>query len=271
MRGLLILLFPAALLGCRRDAPATEVLVLAATTTIEDSGLLDSLVVAFSAAHPSLRVVPVTGGSGTVLAMGRRGDVDVMLTHDPVGEEQFMADGHGDLHREVMHNRFVLAGSRSDPAGIRGMDDVVTAFDRIAEAEAPFISRGDASGTHRKERSLWRLAGRDPDAAEAPWYVEAGLGMGEALLLANERGAYILSGPATFRTLGHVHELDALVTDDPRLLNRYAVTRPVQARNRRAARRFADWITGPGQDVIRRFGRARYDTTLFTPGPPGGR
>lgn len=264
----LLILLPAGLAACTAAPSYEDVLVLAATTTIEDSGLLDTLVAAYGEAHPEVRVVPVTAGSGAVLAMGRRGDVDVCLTHDPAGEQRLLEDGAAVSRREFMHNAFRIVGPAADPAGVRGMTDAVAAFGRIAAAGAAFVSRGDASGTRKKELRLWSEAGLSPDPAADPWYIEAGVGMGEALLLANERNAYILTEPATFLALAHLLELEPLVAGDPRLLNRYGATLPTGARDTAVARGFVDWLTGPrGQAVIGGFGVAAYGAPPFLPGP----
>lgn len=264
-----LLILPLFTLAACTAAPSHEdVLVLAATTTIEDSGLLDTLVAAYGEAHPEVRLVPVTAGSGAVLAMARRGDVDVCLSHDPAGEERLVREGAAVARREFMHNAFRVVGPAPDPAALRGMTDAVAAFRRIAAAGAPFVSRGDASGTRKKELQLWSEAGLSPDPSVDRWYIEAGVGMGEALLLANERHAYILTEPATFLALRHLLELEPLVTGDPRLLNRYGATLPAGARDRDVARRFVDWLTGPeGQAVIAGFGVAAYGAPPFLPGP----
>lgn len=255
--------------GC--GGSANKTLVLGATTTIEDSGLLDTLVTTFSKAYPDIRVTPITSGSDAVLTMGRRGDLDVMLTHDPAGEAKFMEEGMGVLHEPVMHNHFLIAGPPADPAGIRGMHDAVGAMIRIAERHEPFVSRGDSSGTNRKELSLWRDAGLSPSPAKDSWYIVAGVGMGAALTLANERQAYILTEPATFYAVRHSLSLVPLVEGDARLLNTYSVTIPANSKDPSAARLFASWITGPqGRALIGHFGEMRYGTAPFTPGPAPG-
>ncbi len=250
---------------------AKKTLVLGATTTIEDSGLLDTLVTAFSQAHPDIRVTPVTSGSDAILTMGRRGDLDVMLTHDPVGEAKFMEEDMGVLHEPVMHNDFLIAGPPADPAGIRGMHSAVAALTRIAERQEPFVSRGDSSGTNRKELSLWREAGLSPSPGRDKWYIVAGVGMGAALTLASERQAYILTEPATFYTVRHALTLVPLVQGDPGLLNTYSVTIPANSKDESAARLFAAWITGPqGRALIGHFGERRLGTAPFKPGPAPG-
>lgn len=256
-----------ALTGCGTK----KTLVLGATTTIQDSGLLDTLVTAFSEAYPDIRVTPITSGSDAVLTMGRRGDLDVMMTHDPVGEAKFMEEQMGILHEPVMHNDFLIAGPAADPAGIRGMHDAVEAMKRIAKDQEPFVSRGDSSGTNRKELSLWHDAGLSPTPKKDPWYIVAGVGMGAALTLASERQAYILTEPATFYTVRHALQLVPLVQGDPRLLNTYSVTIPANSKDQSAARLFAAWITGPkGRALIGHYGEKRLGMAPFKPGPAPG-
>ena len=247
------------------DRAASPPLTLGATTTLEDSGLLPALVAAFREAHPDIPVRTVTGGTGEVLALGRRGDVDVVLTHDPAAESTFVAEGHGIDRHPVMWNDFVIAGPASDPARVRGMRDAAAALTAIARARAGFVSRGDESGTHKKEQFLWREAGRvAPNSAAERWYIVAGVGMGDALRLANARRVYILTDRATLRVLRPELELEILVEGDPRLVNRYAVTRIRGAARAEAANVFTDWITSPdGLRVVREFGRDRYGEPLY--------
>lgn len=255
------------------DRPTSPPLTLGATTTLEDSGLLSALITAFREAHPDVHVRTVTGGTGEILALGRRGDLDVVLTHDPAAESTFVAEGYGVDPRPVMWNDFVIAGPGSDPAGLRGMRDAAAAFAAIARARATIVSRGDESGTHRKELFLWREAGLGvPNAAVDRWYLEAGVGMGDALRLASARRAYILTDRATFRVLRPELDLEILVEGDPRLVNRYAATRIRGASQAEAANVFVEWLTSPeGLRVVREFGRDRYGEPLFfVDARPGG-
>ncbi|HEX7118145.1 MAG TPA: substrate-binding domain-containing protein [Longimicrobiales bacterium] len=256
---------------------APRPITLAATTTVEDAGLLAALVEAFRAAHPEVRLRTVTGGTGQMLALAQRGDVDVVLSHDPAAESAFVAAGHGIGRREVMHNDFVIAGPPADPARVRGMRDAAAALAAIADAGAPFVSRGDDSGTHRKERTLWSEAGVRPSTRPAAgdaagrWYIEAGLGMGDALRLADARRAYILTDRATFRVLRDALDLTILVEGDPRLVNRYGVVRVRGAPGADGAAVFVDWLTSEaGRRVIDAFGRDRYGRPLYTPSGSGG-
>lgn len=246
-------------------------IVLSSTTSTEDSGLFDVLIPAFEAAHPSLRVRVLAVGSGQALELGRRGDADVLLTHAPAAESLFVAQGHGEERRPVMYNDFVLVGPAADPAGVRGESDAAAALARIAAAAAPFISRGDDSGTHRKELDLWEAAGLGGPDARGPGYLEAGQGMGEVLRVAAEKEAYTLSDRSTFLFLRDL-PLEVLLEGDPRLTNPYAVIVVRTAKNRAGGRAFADWITSPrGQAVVGAYGRERFGQPLFFPGePPGG-
>ncbi|MBI4546183.1 MAG: substrate-binding domain-containing protein [Gemmatimonadetes bacterium] len=254
--------------GASRDRSPV---VLAATTTVEDSGLLPVLLEAFERAYPAYRIRAVTVGTGQALALARRGDVDVVFSHDPRAESLFVAAGHGAYRREVMRSRFLIAGPASDPAGIRGLEDAAGALQRIAAAGAPFVSRADDSGTNRKELELWRAGGAaGPTGAgnggRGDWYLEAGAGMAEALDLANQRGAYILTEAATYLTVQARLELVVLVRDDARLLNRYGVTRVRQAAHGAGADALAAWLVSDvAQQLIGRFGADRFGAPLFSP------
>jgi tungstate transport system substrate-binding protein len=192
--------------------------VLATTTSVRDAGLLEALLPPFERdAGYTVKVVAV--GSGQAMELGRRGEADILILHDPAGEARFMTDGFGIERRALMHNEFFLVGPADDPAGALGTD-VVAAFRAIAAARAPFISRGDRSGTNVKERAIWRLAGVTP--AE-PWYRESGQGMGATLVVADQLRAYTLSDVATF--LGHKLPLGLIpiVQGDTLLRNPYHV------------------------------------------------
>jgi tungstate transport system substrate-binding protein len=249
------------LAGCGPDAPR---LVLATTHTVEDSGLLDSLATAFRDAHPEHDLQVVVAASGEALELGARGDADVLLTHSPDAETQLVREARLLDRRPVMHNYFVLLGPRGDPYLVRGAQDAVSAFERMRDMEAPFVSRGDASGTQRKELSLWRRV----DVLRPAWagYIEAGTGMADALRIASERGAYILSEPATWLMLRSELALELVFAGDSILLNAYAVLRSPKARNREGALVFAAWITSAGaQGLIGRYGSQRSPEALFIP------
>jgi tungstate transport system substrate-binding protein len=212
-----------------------------------------------------VRVVAV--GSGQALELGRRGDADVLLTHAPAAELKFMDEGWGDERRPVMHNDFVLVGPESDPAKVEGQSSITAAFSRIAEREAPFVSRGDESGTHQKEKELWQKAGQDHRGG---WYIQAGTGMAHALRMANEKQAYTLADRATFLTRQGELSLVILTERDPLMQNDYAVLVVSGTKhphiNAEAARGFADFLTSPAtKQLIREFGLAEYGEPLFFP------
>ncbi len=250
--------------GCAEDS--RRPLTLGIPTTVQDSGLLDALLPEFEDAYPAYRLRFIAAGSGELLALGARGDVDALLSHAPAAEQRFMAEGHGALRRRLMENDFVIVGPAADPARVRGMDDAVAALARIAQAAAPFLSRGDESGTHQKELQL-RKAGGAP--AGGPGYREAGQGMGEVLRAASALGAYALSDRATFTNMSAGLELEVLVEGDPRLLNVYSVIVVADAREPEGARAFTDWLTSEaGLRVIAGYGVESFGVPLFHPASP---
>jgi tungstate transport system substrate-binding protein len=253
------------LVACR--ARAAETVVLASTTSTEDSGLFDALLPAFEKANPKYRIVVVAVGSGEALAIARRGDADVLLVHSPAAESTFMAEGYGDRRRVVMFNDFVIVGDSSDPARIRGQGDAAAALAQIARTRSPFVSRGDQSGTHTKELSLWKAAGIAPDSnAAVRWYRDVGQGMGETLRIANERRAYTVSDRGTYLASKNSIALQILVEGDPRLRNPYSVITVQAAKHQAGAQQFADWIvSAPAQQLIGSFGVARFGQPLFIP------
>lgn len=252
-------------------------MLLVTTHSVEDSGLLEALTAAFHEAHPELRLTTTAVGSGAALELGRRGDGDVLLTHDPDGEARFIGSDHGREQGPVMEGTFLIAGPPSDPAGIAGMTDAVAALRAIAAAEARFLSRGDDSGTHAKERDLWRRAGIEPWSDRPGWYIESGLGMAETLQTGTQLGTYLVTDDATFRQLAHSIRLVAMVRSDPFLANPYTYTLPRRQRNPEGARAFVDWLMGAGQEVIARYGLDRFGGPVFVPAsnvgdgsPPAG-
>lgn len=254
--------------GCADAVDGRERLMLGTTHTLEDSGLLAELVAAFSADRPGYLLTTVVAGSGEILGMARRGDLDVLLTHSPDDEAAFMAAGFGDLRHPVMHNEFVLVGPPSDPAHAEAATDVLAALRVIQDDSARFVSRGDHSGTHRRELGLWAHAQRVPG-----WtgYVEAAAGMADALRVASQRAAYTLADRATWELMHDDLQLRPMQADDARLLNEYSVIVVADARNQRGARAFADWLRTDGLAVISGFGEDRSGSPLFTPAAPGGR
>jgi tungstate transport system substrate-binding protein len=260
----LVPLFITAILaaGCSPGQPGT--LTLATTTSTQDSGLLDVLVPRFRA-QTGLEVKVVAVGTGQALELGRRGDADVLLVHDPAAEQRFMDEGFGADRREVMHNDFVLVGPPADPVGVKGQASAAGAFARIARSGSPFVSRGDESGTHQKEKAVWRQAGVEP---RGDWYLSAGAGMGQVLRLASEKHAYTLSDRGTFLALRQGLDLAVLAEGDPLLVNPYHVIVVNSAKHphvhRREAEQFADFLlSAEGQGLIADFGKDRFGQPLF--------
>ena len=257
IRGRVLRLFAAfvlALLLALPGARAGEFITVASTTSTQNAGLFDHLLPLFEAATGiEVRVVAV--GTGQALRLARNGDADLLLVHDTPSEEAFVAEGYGSERFDLMYNDFVLVGPASDPAGIAGMGDAAAALSRIAAVEAPFVSRGDDSGTHRRERALWEAAGLDPSGASGTWYREAGQGMGATLNTATMMEAYTLADRGTWLSMRGRLDLGVMVEGDARLRNQYGVTLVSPERHPRVkaalARRFAEWLISPsGQAAI---------------------
>ena len=234
-----------------------DALLVASTTSTENSGLFAHILPIFEA-HSQIKTRVIAVGTGQALWLGRNGDADVLLVHDPAAERAFIAAGHGVDRRPVMYNDFVLLGPKGDPSSVRGMTDAVAALRAIARAGAVFISRGDNSGTHMAERRLWNLTEVDVETASGTWYREAGAGMGAALNIASSVGGYILSDRATWLSFRNKGNLAILAAGDARLFNQYGVVRVNPARHRhvnaRAASAFVEWLVSPaGQDSIGKF------------------
>ena len=252
------------------SAPSTSAnartdVLLATTTSFQDSGLLDVLVVDFQKRTP-YRIRASAVGTGAALAIGARGDADVVFVHAPEQELQFMAEGNGARRIFVMHNDFVLVGPPDDPAHTKGRN-TVDALREIARVRAPFISRGDGSGTDIFEKALWRRAGVQPAGA---WYVEAATAMGQTLTIASEKRAYTLSDRGTFLARRSQIQLGILVERDPPLVNLYHVITVNPAKfprvNGAGANAFADYLVSPQtQQLIGAFGVATYGQQLFVP------
>ena len=254
------------LVGCGGPAagPSAErSLILATTTSTQDSGLLDELLPAFTT-ETGWQVKTVAVGSGQAIELGRRGEADVLLVHSPKAEQEFVAEGTAGERRLVMHNDFVLLGPEADPAGVRGLP-ATEAMTRVADTGASFVSRGDDSGTHAREKTLWEKAGIAP---EGPWYQETGQGMGATLRVAAEKSGYTLADRATY--LSQPDGLALLSEGDPGLLNVYHVIELTDRAGDRvqpeASAAFAGWIVGPqAQEMIGEFGRAEFGQPLFVP------
>ncbi len=241
-------------------------LILATTTSVLDSGLLDELIPRFEKRFP-YRVKSVAVGSGAALLMARQGEADVALTHEPVAEKEFMEAGYGESIAEVMYNDFILVGPPEDPAGVKGMTSAAEAFSRVAEQGQPFVSRGDASGTNSMELAVWSRAGIEPAGT---WYSESGQGMGYTLRIAEQNRAYTLTDRATFIVLDSALDLAVMVESDTTLTNRYSVTVVNPQRfpqvNAQGARDFASFLMqSDTQSFIGSFGWNRYHQHLFYP------
>lgn len=230
---------------------AQERLRLATTTSIQDSGLMPYLLSRFEKSH-RFRVHVIAVGSGQALKLASSGDVDMVIVHDPESEQKFMAEGFGAYRKTFMMNDFVLVGPPSDPAGIRNMKDASMALAKIWASRAPFISRGDASGTHQRERLLWKKAGLEP---MGNWYLDIGQGMGAVLTVANEKNGYALCDRATYLTRMNKLKLRILVENGPDLANYYSAIPVAPQRFPRAnwnlATRLIDWLCSEeGQKLI---------------------
>jgi len=246
----LVLMFGAAGAGAG-DAPYITV---ASTTSTENSGLFGFLLPAFTE-QTGIEVRVVAVGTGQALRIAMNGDADVLFVHHRASEEQFVAEGYGVKRYPVMHNDFVIVGPAADPAGVRGMTDAAAALASIAKDGQPFASRGDDSGTHKKEMSLWSAAGVDPTGDSGSWYRETGSGMGATLNTASGMDAYALTDRATWIKFGNKGNLELLVEGDPRLFNPYGVilVNPDRFPHVKAkeGQQFIDWlISEQGQNRI---------------------
>lgn len=277
-RSLLILILGWSILGCThrparlsetspgQQFPVKREIILATTTSTQDSGLLDILIPIFEN-QTGYIVKTIAVGSGQALAMGREGNADVLLVHAPAAERDLMEDGYGSDRYLVMHNDFVIVGPEEDSAGITGSPSAPEAFQRIAASQSAFISRGDDSGTHKKELEIWKSAGIDP---EGSWYQESGQGMAATLTISSEKRAYTLTDRATFLANRNTIDLAILVEGDPGLLNVYHVIVVNPERwpgvNREGAQAFAAFLIAPvTQELIQDFGVEEFGQSLFYP------
>ena len=237
------------------EQPAPQSITLASTTSVENSGLLAHILSAFTR-ETGITVHVLPQGTGQALQTAARDDADLLLVHDPEAEEKFIAAGDGIERRQIAWNDFIVVGPRSDPAHVAGGRDAVAALTAIAAAEAPFVARGDKSGTDALEHRLWRVTGIEPaKAGGGSWYRDIGGGMGAALNAAQAMHAYTISDRGTWLSFGNKGDLAVLVEGDPRLLNRYDVILLNPAKHpvpkQAFARRFAQWLLSPeGQAAI---------------------
>ncbi len=242
-------------------------IILATTTSTQDSGLLDVLIPIFEK-QTGYFVKTIAVGSGQAMAMGQKGEADVLLVHSPDAEKKFVAEGYGVNRRLVMHNDFIEVGPAEDPAKIKGIKVAVDAFKKIASAASLFLSRSDKSGTHSKELAIWKASGINPEGQK--WYQQTGLGMGETLNVTSEKKGYTLADRGTYLALKKNLSLDILMEGDAILLNIYHVIEVNPAKwpkvNAAGAKAFADFMVAKEtQEIIKTFGVDKFGSPLFFP------
>lgn len=248
-------------------AQAQKNVILATTTSTQDSGLLDVLIPVFEK-QTGYFVKTIAVGSGQAMAMGSKGEADVLLVHSPAAEKKFMEEGNGVNRRLVMHNDFIIVGPASDPAKIKGTKSAKDALSKIANSGSVFISRGDNSGTHAKEKAIWKEAGINPEGQK--WYQQTGLGMGQTLNVAAEKNAYTLADRGTYLSLKKNLGIPILVEGDKSLLNIYHVIEVNPEKfnrvNAEGGKAFADFmVSDKTQEMIKTFGVDKYGSPLFFP------
>jgi tungstate transport system substrate-binding protein len=241
-------------LGTPATSAQERFIVVSSTTSTEQSGLFAHLLPLFEK-DTGIKVRVVALGTGQALDMGRRGDADVVFVHDQVAEEKFVAEGFGVKRLPVMYNDFVLIGPKSDPAKIAGGRDILAALQKIAAAQAPFVSRGDKSGTHAAELRYWKAAGVDLDAKKGAWYKDTGSGMGPTLNTASSMNGYVLTDRGTWLSFKNRGDLAILVEGDQKMFNQYGVMLVNPARHPHVKKDlgalFVDWVVSPkGQAAI---------------------
>jgi tungstate transport system substrate-binding protein len=247
--------------------PAQKNVIMATTTSTQDSGLLDVLLPIFEK-KTGYFVKTIAVGSGQAMAMGQKGEADVLLVHSPAAEQKFITEGYGVNRRLVMHNDFIILGPPADPARIKGMKKASDAFKKTAGAASLFVSRGDNSGTHSKEKEIWKAAGINPVGQK--WYQETGLGMGQTLGVAAEKKGYTLADRGTYLAMKKNLGLDILVEGDGILLNIYHVIEVNPQKwpkvNVAGAKAFSDFmVSKETQAIIKTFGVDKYSSPLFFP------
>ncbi|SCG84738.1 substrate-binding domain-containing protein [Methanobacterium congolense] len=262
------------------NSPDTSKLRISTTTSLEDTGLLKELEAAYEKKYPGVDVQVVSGGTGIALQYGERGDVDLMLVHDKARETKFINDGFGTNRTQFAYNYFWIVGPADDPAGIKGLN-ATEAFKKIAQegqtnSQVKFVSRGDASGTNARELKIWKSAGIDINNTTngSSWYIESGKGMGDTLVIANEKNAYTISDSGTFLAYSKNGKITLvpLVTTGKDLLNIYTAI-PINPdkhpkTNIEAANNFVNFLVSPeGQTIIGNYGKDKYGQALFTPVP----
>jgi tungstate transport system substrate-binding protein len=244
-----------------------KTIILSTTTSTQDSGLLDVLIPIFEK-QTGYFVKTIAVGSGQAMAMGQKGEADVLLVHSPAAEKKFVAEGFGINRRLIMHNDYIIVGPPEDPAKIKGLKLASEAFKKIASAKALFLSRADKSGTHSKEMDVWKKAGINPEGEK--WYQQTGLGMGQTLNVTAEKKGYTLADRGTYLALKKNLGLDILVEGDAILLNVYHVIEVNPAKwpkvNAPGGKAFADFmVSNETQGIIKTFGVDKYGSPLFFP------
>jgi tungstate transport system substrate-binding protein len=244
-----------------------KTIILATTTSTQDSGLLDVLLPIFEK-KTGYFVKTIAVGSGQAMAMGQKGEADVLLVHSPEAEKKFIAEGYGINRRLIMHNDYIIVGSSEDQAKLKGTKSSSESFKKIALAKVLFLSRGDNSGTHSKEKAIWKASGINPEGEK--WYQQTGLGMGQTLNVAAEKKGYTLADRGTYLALKKNLGLDILVEGDAILLNIYHVIEVNPAKwhkvNVSGAKAFADFmVSKETQDIIKTFGVDKFGSPLFFP------
>jgi len=284
---LLAVMLVFSVVGCAQQAttptpaeqPAASDVVLASTTSTQDSGLFDVLIPAFEKANPDYKVKVIAVGTGEALKLGETKDADVLLVHAKADEEKFVANGFGKERKDVMYNDFLIVGPAADPAGVKSSADTTAAMLAIEKAgeagKTVFVSRGDDSGTHKKELKLWAQSGVEPTPTPEAndWYLSTGQGMGETLKIASEKAGYTLTDRATFLTMQDALDLEILMgaptvkeNTQKSLLNQYGTIVVTGAKNEAGGQAFFDWIVSPeGQAVIGAYGVEKYGQQLFVP------
>jgi tungstate transport system substrate-binding protein len=255
------------LMGSSTVFAQTKAVILSTTTSTQDSGLLDVLIPIFEK-NTGYFVKTIAVGSGQAMAMGKKGEADVLLVHSPAAEKTFVAEGYGINRRIIMHNDFVIVGPPADLAKIKGIKLASEAFKKIDSANALFLSRGDNSGTHAKEKTIWKAAGINPEGKK--WYQQTGLGMGQTLNVTAEKKGYTLADRGTYLALKKNLGLDILVEGDAILLNIYHVIEINPAKwpkvNAAGGKAFADFmVSKETQDIIKTFGVDKFGSPLFFP------
>jgi tungstate transport system substrate-binding protein len=249
-----------AVLGQSKSSGGNKSIILATTTSTQDSGLLDAILPKFEK-KSGITVKVVAVGTGQAIQTGKDGNADVLLVHSRKDEDEFVASGFGINAYDVMVNQFLIVGPKSDPAGVKGIPNAPDAFKAISMKKAAFVSRGDDSGTHKKEQAIWKSASIKP---EGSWYLSAGQGMGATLQIADEKNAYTLTDEATF--LSNKGNLIVLKEGDSSLLNPYGVIQVKSTAKAKYVEEFTQFLVGEeGQMLIGEFGKNTYGKSLFVP------